>query len=85
MSCSNPIPDDKEAYQQMQPPHIQARNAYERYLREVDGRKFLVTMEEPNARRPEPIVFEVSPQGGSKRRSATGAAAVISSSPPRAG
>ena len=85
VSCSNPIPDDKEAYEQMQPPHIQARNAYERYRREVGGRKFLVTMEEPNARRPEPIVFEVGPQGGSKRRSATGAAAVISSPPPRAG
>lgn len=85
VSCSNPIPNDKEAYQQAQPPHIQARNAYERYLREVGGRRFLVTMEEPNARRPEPIVFEVGPQGASRRRSATGAAAVITSSPPRAG
>lgn len=85
VSCSNPIPDDKEAYAQMQPPHIQARNAYQRYLREVGGRQFLVTMEEPNARRPEPIVFEVGAQGGSKRRSATGAAAIISSAPPRAG
>lgn len=85
VSCSNPIPDDREAYKQEQPPHIQARKAYERYLREVDGRMFLVTMEEPNARRPEPIVFEVGPQGGSKRRSVTGAAAVISSTPPRAG
>ena len=85
VSCSNPIPDEKEAYEQMQPPHIQARKAYERHRREVGGRKFLVTMEEPNARRPEPIVFEVGPQGGSKRRSVTGAAAVISSTPPRAG
>ncbi len=85
VSCSNPIPDDKEAYKQTQPPHIQARNAYERYLKEVGGRKFLVTMEEPNARHPEPITFEIGPQGGSKRRMATGAAAVISSSPPRAG
>ncbi|MBX3672647.1 MAG: hypothetical protein KF776_06700 [Burkholderiales bacterium] len=85
VSCSNPIPDDKAAYEQTQPPHIQARNAYERNLREVGGRKFLVTMEEPNARQPEPIVFEVGAQGGSKRRSVTGAAAVISSTPPRAG
>jgi len=85
VSCSNPVPDDKQAYMQTQPPHIQARKAYERYLKEVGGRKFLVTMEEPNARRPEPITFEIGPQGGSKRRLATGAAAVITSSPPRAG
>ena len=85
VSSSNPIPDDKEAYKQIQPPHIQARKAYERYLKAVNGRRFLVTMEEPNAHRPEPITFEIGPQGSSRRRAVTGAAAIISSSPPRAG
>ena len=34
VSCSKPIPDIKESYEQVQPPHIQARNTYERYLKE---------------------------------------------------
>ena len=86
VSSSRPIPDDKAAYEQEQPPHIQARNAYERYLREVDGRKFLVTMEEPNANKPEPLEFEISGGGCTYLgRSITGAAAVITSTPPRAG
>jgi hypothetical protein len=40
VSCSKPMPDVTESYEQLQPPHIQARNTYERYLKEVDGRKF---------------------------------------------
>lgn len=32
VSCSKPIPDTREAYKQIQPPHIQARKAYKRYL-----------------------------------------------------
>lgn len=86
VSCSKPVTDMKESYDQIQPPHIQARNTYERYLKEVRGRKFLVTMEEPNANKPEPITFEVTFAGVTwKRSTSVGAAAVASSSPPRAG
>lgn len=86
VSSSRPIPDSKNSYEQTQPPHIQARKAYERYLKEVGGRKFLVTMEEPNATRPEPMIFEISGGGVSwKRSGAIGAPAIITSIPPRAG
>lgn len=86
VSCSKPIPDEKSAYNEIQPPHIQARKAYERYLKEVGGRKFLVTMEEPNANKPEPIVFEVVAGGVTWKKAALlGAPAIISSPPPRAG
>lgn len=86
VSCSRPIPDSKDAYEQIQPPHIQARKAYEKYLKEVGGRKFLVTMEEPNATHPEPITFEVANGGVTWKRSvAFGAPAIIASRPPRAG
>lgn len=86
VSCSKPIPDISESYEQIQPPHIQARKTYERYLREVGGRKFLATMEEPNANNPEPIRFEVSSSGVSWIRSAMlGAPAIATSKPPRAG
>jgi hypothetical protein len=40
VSCSKPMPDVTESYEQLQPPHIQARNTYERYLKEVDGASF---------------------------------------------
>ena len=86
VSCSKPVPDVKDAYDQVQPPHIQARKAYERYLKEVGGRKFLVTMEEPNANKPEPIVFEIGGGGVTWKRSASiGAPAILTSRPPRAG
>lgn len=86
VSCSNPVWDMSESYSQVQPPHIQARKAYEHYLRQVGGRKFLVTMEEPTASKPKPIVFEVG--GGGivwKRSDVSGAPAIVSSQPPRAG
>ena len=86
VSCSKPIPDANDSYEQIQPPHIQARKAYERYLKEVVGRKFLVTMEEPNANKPEPIIFEISSGGITWTRSGSiGAPAIITSRPPRAG
>jgi hypothetical protein len=86
VSCSKPIPDVKESYEQVQPPHIQARKAYERYLKEVGGRKFLVTMEEPNANKPEPMVFEIGRGGITWKRSGSiGAPAILTSRPPRAG
>jgi hypothetical protein len=86
VSCSSPVTDVKESYLQVQPPHIQARNAYERHLSEIGGRKFLVTMEEPNASKPEPLVFEVTFGGIAwKRSSSVGAPAILLSKPPRAG
>lgn len=86
VSCSNPIPDTKDAYDQIQPPHIQARKAYEKYLDEIDGRRFLVTMEEPNATKPKPLTFEFTSGGLSFKKSTSfGAAGIISSTAPRAG
>jgi hypothetical protein len=72
-------------YEQTQPPHIQARKAYESHLKKVNGRKFVVTMEEPNAAKPEPITFEVTVGGVSWIKAISGAPAILSSSPPRAG
>lgn len=37
VSSSNPIGDDKDAYAQQQPPHVQAKNTYVKYLQEVVG------------------------------------------------
>lgn len=86
VSSSRPIPDSKDMYEQTQPPHIQARKAYERHLKEVGGRKLLVTMEEPNATHPEPMIFEITGGGVTwKRSGAVGAPAIITSKPPRAG
>ncbi|HNA25579.1 MAG TPA: hypothetical protein PKI24_16175 [Nitrospira sp.] len=86
VSSSCPIPDSTSAYSEVQPPHIQARNCYERHLRQVGGRRFLVTMEEPNEKAPEPLVFEVACGGITLQRSRMiGAPAIITSVPPRAG
>jgi len=86
VSCSKPIANDKESYEQTQPPHIQARKAYERSLRDINGRRFMVTMEEPNTYKPEPIIFEVTKGGIALRRSnLIGAPAIVSYTPPRAG
>jgi hypothetical protein len=88
VSSSRPIPNDKLSYEQIQPPHIQARNAYETYLRQGRGRKMLVTMEYPNGFHPEPMVFEISANGlklASTSTSTGAAAAIISVPAPRAG
>lgn len=86
VSSSNPIPDIKDSYEQIQPPHIQARKTYEKYIEEVGGRKFLVTMEEPNANQPKPIKFEISSQGIAQVKAVvSGASFLASTKPPRAG
>lgn len=86
VSSSNPISDDAEACKQDQPPHIQARKAYERHLDEVGGRKLLVTMEEPNGFHPEPIEFEITEKGLRRAgKDRTGAAVAVGSVTPRAG
>lgn len=85
VSSSDPIPDSKDMYEAGQPPHIQAKNAYETYRKKVQGRRVVVTMEEPNASKPEPLTFEVSVGGVSWIKAISGAPAVLSSIPPRAG
>ncbi|MDR7296340.1 hypothetical protein J2X16_001679 [Pelomonas aquatica] len=86
VSCSKPVPDIKQAYDEIQPPHIQARHCYERYKDEVGARQFLVTMEEPNANKPEPLIFEINGKGMVWKPAAiVGAAAIITSKPSRAG
>ena len=85
VSSSNPIPDSKDMYEADQPPHIQARHAYNTYRQKIQGRRLIVTMEEPNASKPEPITFEVTVGGVSWLKAISGAPAVLASKPPRAG
>lgn len=86
VSSNVPILDTKEGREQPQPPHIQARKCYESYLKKVGGAKFLVTMAEPNASKPEPLEFKVDNLGVSLARAATSAASLLISKPaPRAG
>lgn len=86
VSSSYPIPDESSSYQQTQPPHIQAKKCYEKYLRQVKGRRMLVTMEEPNTARPKPLVFEISHMGSKLVTPPRSGAAVAGSIvPPRAG
>lgn len=86
VSSSCPILDTKEGRNQIQPPHIQAKKCYETYRKKTGGAKFLVTMEEPNATKPEPLEFKIDNQGLSLARAAASAASIIISKPaPRAG
>ena len=86
VSSSKPINNTREAYQQKQPPHVQARNCYERYLRQVSGRRFVVTMEEPNERKPQPLEFDITSAGVSLNTTGNSGVNIIVSSPaPRAG
>ncbi|MBI4996668.1 MAG: hypothetical protein HZC22_07170 [Rhodocyclales bacterium] len=85
VSSSDPIPDSKDMYEANQPPHIQAKNAYETYRKKVQGRRVVVTMEEPNASKPEPLTFEVTVGGVAWIKAISGAPAVLASKPPRAG
>ncbi|GBF44573.1 hypothetical protein LPTSP2_38760 [Leptospira ellinghausenii] len=63
ISSSKPIPDNDEAYEQTQPPHIQAKKCYEKYLDEIKGCKLLVTMEESDEKDPQPIVVTIDNGG----------------------
>lgn len=87
VSSSKPIKDTKEGREQKEPPHIQAKRCYERYLKKINGAKFLVTMEEPNEKKPEPIIFEIGSSGISRGGKVFGSGiSIITSSPaPRAG
>lgn len=86
VSSSCPIMDTKEGREQTQPPHVQAKKCYETYRKKTGGAKFLVTMEEPNGTKPEPLEFKVDNLGLSLARAATSATAILTSKPaPRAG
>lgn len=86
VSSSLPIDDTPAAYEQKEPPHIQAKNTYKEYLSKVKGREFLVTMEHKSRKRPEPIRFVIEGGGISKKALTKSAlSAVYVSTPPRAG
>lgn len=83
---SKAFEEEKEALARDQPPHLQARRCYERYLKKIKGRKFLVTMENSGKKKPEPIVIEFSKSGMSKKTLVTTAAlATAATTPARAG
>lgn len=86
ISSSKPIDSSGEAYQQKQPPHIQAKNCYQRYLKFIGGRRFIVTMEEPNLKNPQPLEFQIT-SGGIHLNPSTsyGVNIIVSSPTPRAG
>jgi hypothetical protein len=83
VSSSDPINDNKEGLEQEQPPHIQARKCYENYLKQVDGCKFLVTMEESSPTDPKPIEFIIDDSGLTLEKSYISAASIITSNPAR--
>lgn len=87
VSSSNPIEDSKASRDQTLPPHIQAKKCYENYLKQLGGVKFLVTMEEPDTNKPQPIIFNIDKDGITRGdKTIISAAAIITSSPaPRAG
>jgi hypothetical protein len=86
VSSSKPIDNTREAYQQKQPPHVQAKNCYKRYLDYVGGRRFIVTMEEPNRQKPKPLEFDITSAGISLNTIRDSGVNIIVSSPaPRAG
>lgn len=85
VSSSWPIGNDREAYESVQPPHVQAKNAYKKYLKEVGGRQFMVTMEEPTTAKPQPLVFEVMHGGIRLAHVVAGGAFLTATTPPRAG
>lgn len=83
-SC-NPIKEDRDAYQQVQPPHIQAKKCYEGILDTVGGRKLLITMEHNNEIIPKPVTFRFSATGCTLAALISSYSTIAESSPPRAG
>ena len=88
MLCSsNEIEITPEAYEQKMPPHIQAKNTYVAKLAEVDGCRFIATMEESPSAKPTPIVFKIESHGLYLQAAAatSGIAYVATQRTPRAG
>jgi hypothetical protein len=85
LSSSDPIEDD---YDKVLPPHVQAKNCYETYLKSNGGREpFLVTMQHPNKINPVPIEIVIDETGSRpKKNSSIVGPAIISGKPaPKAG
>jgi len=85
VSSSNPIPDSLPAYDEVQPPHIQTRKCYGKYLKEIGGSKFLVTMEYESVSSPKPIEFTINNSGLSLGKAAIGGAYITSKPSPKVG
>lgn len=86
ISTSEPIPTKgSQEDEDVQPPHRQAAEYYREIAREKDG-EFVVTMEHPRRSSPKPLVIEIDRfKATLKKEQAFGAAAVLSTSAPRAG
>lgn len=88
VSSSNPIKNTCDAYEQTQPPHIQAKNCYKEYLENVSGTEMYVTMEYPSEEKPLPLTFIIDSDGSSVERNnadQNGVSSIISHPTPRAG
>jgi hypothetical protein len=85
VSTSRPIPDkETKEDKDVQPPHRQAANYYREDVVEKD--RFLVSMEEPNALNPKPIVIEIGSTGATlKSAGSVTIAAAVATAAPRAG
>lgn len=86
VSSSHRIPEAGKSEDGQQPPHIEAKRCYKNYLAKVGGTKFLVTMEESGADKPEPLTFKIESTGISRARTVvTGVPAILSNPTPKAG
>ena len=82
VSTSKPIPSSDE---DCQPPHRQAANYHKEHTSDRNG-QFLVTMEHPSTRSPEPLVIEIgATKAKVKKRYRGGAATVVSAPAHRVG
>ena len=86
VSSSHRIPETGKSEDGQQPPHVEAKRCYKNYLAKVGGTKFLVTMEESGADKPEPLTFKIESTGISRVRTVvTGVPAILSNPTPKAG
>jgi hypothetical protein len=83
-SCKS-IENNSDAYNQEQPPHIQAKNCYEKILDSVNGRKMIITMENNNKITPRPVSFKFNYAGCTLMTILASSTSVAESSPSRAG
>lgn len=82
ISTSKPIPSDDD---DDQPPHRQAANYHKGHTADRNG-QFLVTMEHPSTRSPEPLIIEIgATKAKVKKRHQGGSAAAVSTPAPRVG
>jgi len=87
ISPSNPIPEkETKEDKNVLPPHREAANYYEGDVTGPKDGQFLVTMQEPNKNKPQPIVIEIGSKGAIRTTVGAAGFAVITGSPsPRAG